>query len=195
MSFRIQDFRNQLIFQGARQNQFDISLTFPTVANPVGNANQEITFMAKAASQPPEEIGVIDVGYFGRKVKVPGDRTFPPWTITVYNDDTHNLRDSFERWSGILNQHYENIRTPAAQLERDFQTDPIVRQYAKIGGDPIKQYKLVGAWPSEVSPIELDWDTNDQIETFTVTLQYQWWESISATNGPTTDVADIPTSG
>jgi len=36
---------------------------------------------------------------------------------------------------------------------------------------------MIGCWPASVSPIELGWDQNDQIEEFDVTFAYQWWES------------------
>jgi len=33
-------------------------------------------------------------------------------------------------------------------------------------------------FPTDVSPIDVDWGSNDTIEEFTVTLSYQWWESV-----------------
>ena len=38
-------------------------------------------------------------------------------------------------------------------------------------------------WPIEVGAIELDWNTTDTIETFTVTFQYDWWEVDGGTTG------------
>jgi hypothetical protein len=32
-------------------------------------------------------------------------------------------------------------------------------------------------FPTDVSPIDVDWGSNDTIEEFTVNLSYQWWES------------------
>ena len=34
-----------------------------------------------------------------------------------------------------------------------------------------------GCWPSQVSAVELSYDTADVIEEFQVTLQVQWWEA------------------
>jgi len=33
-------------------------------------------------------------------------------------------------------------------------------------------------FPVDVSPIDVDWAANDTIEEFSVTLAYQWWESV-----------------
>jgi len=35
---------------------------------------------------------------------------------------------------------------------------------------------MLGAWPTEVAPIELSFD-NGEIEEFSVTFAYQWWEA------------------
>ena len=35
-------------------------------------------------------------------------------------------------------------------------------------------------YPYDLSPIDVDWGANDQIEEFTVTLAYQWWEAEEA---------------
>jgi hypothetical protein len=50
-------------------------------------------------------------------------------------------------------------------------------------GVPVKHYKFIDAFPTEVSAIELNFDTNNQIEEFTVTLQYNYWTSETSTQG------------
>ena len=44
----------------------------------------------------------------------------------------------------------------------------------------IARYNLVGAWPSAVSAIDLAWDSNDTLETFDITWQYQYWERVNS---------------
>ena len=65
-----------------------------------------------------------------------------------------------------------------------YQADAWVNQFAKTG-QIIKQYKMVGCFPTDVAAIDLDWGSGDQIEEFAVTFDYQWWESIAPI--PTTD--------
>jgi T4-like virus tail tube protein gp19 len=174
MPFTVNDFRSKLVFQGAKQNLFQVILPFPAVSTP--SQTEQFTFMCKAASLPPEEMGVVPVPYFGRQIKVPGDRTFPEWTVTVINDETFSLRDAFETWSNAINGHFNNLRNPAAQLTAGFKVNCTVQQFGKIG-DVIKEYDMIGCWPSAVTQIDLAWDANDQIEDFQVTLQYDWWEA------------------
>jgi hypothetical protein len=42
-------------------------------------------------------------------------------------------------------------------------------------GKPIKAYKLIGCFPTDISPIELSYEATDQIEEFTVTLAYSYF--------------------
>ncbi len=39
----------------------------------------------------------------------------------------------------------------------------------------IKKYKFVGMFPIDIAAIDLDWGSNDAIEEFSVTFQYQYW--------------------
>ena len=181
MPFTVQDFRSKLSRGGARQNLFEVILPFPAVSGGASKTEQ-FSFMCKAASLPPEEIGVIPVPYFGRQIKVPGDRTFPEWSVTVINDEAFDLRDVFEQWSNAINGHFNNLRNPAALFANvgggasGYATTATVIQYGKTG-DVLKEYDMVGMWPSAVTPQDLAWDANDQIEEFQVTWQYQWWEA------------------
>jgi hypothetical protein len=56
--------------------------------------------------------------------------------------------------------------------------DAEVYQYGK-DGSRIKAYKFIGAFPTDITPIDVDWGANDTIEEFSVTLSYQWWEAVA----------------
>jgi hypothetical protein len=75
-----------------------------------------------------------------------------------------------------VNSHSTNVRNSAAMSATGYSVDAKVDQYDKAG-NVIKSYKFVGAFPVDLSPIDLDWGSNDSIEEFTTTLAYQWWES------------------
>lgn len=198
MAFRVQDFRSQMVFDGARPNLFQCELTFPTIINVGAAAQSKFTFMARAAQMPGSTVNQISQFYFGRELKFSGNRQFPEWTVTIINDEDFIIRDAFEQWMNALNSHVGNTRNPAFQNASAYQQDAYVTQFAKTGsrtgsaeeGKGIKRYKFVGLFPIDVSPIELDWGANDAIEEYAVTFSYQWWEWAGGTNGPTTDTSD-----
>ena len=78
-----------------------------------------------------------------------------------------------------MNHPVGNIRAPAAGvIDGGYGSDARVVHFGKTG-QVIKQYKLRGIWPLDISPIELDWGQNDTVEEFTVTLAVQYWEDQS----------------
>jgi hypothetical protein len=48
-------------------------------------------------------LGVIEVPFRGRRIKVPGDRTFADWTVTVINDEDQAMRKAFSNWMNYIN--------------------------------------------------------------------------------------------
>ena len=130
------------------------------------------TFLVKAANIPASTVGVVEVPYRGRMLKIAGDRTFEPWTVSVLNDQSFKFRAFFEAWSSniqALQQNYQNSNTIA-----DYQATAKVRQMDRKG-KIIRTYKFEGIWPSNISAIDLDWGNNDTPEEYTVEFQVQYW--------------------
>lgn len=195
MPFNVSVFRSSLINDGARPSLFEVIIPFPTgifgaVGAGINTVTADLSFKCRAASLPGDSVSSISIPYFGREIKVAGTRTFPTWSITVINDETFNIRNNLEVWMSAMNQHVSNLRAPTFNPPLAYQSDATVIQYGK-SGQPIKTYKLVGCFPTDITPIDLDWASGDQIEEFGVSWEYQWWESpstlVSGSNVPTTD--------
>jgi len=190
MPFNVNDFRASLTFDGARASLFEVVMTLPPIAGIGASLDTEIRFKARATSLPGDTVSSISIPYFGREIKVAGTRSFADWSITVINDETFRIRNNLERWMSSINSHVNNRRSPLAARSFGYQCDGWVFQYAKTGGNPpatgiptgpgipIKAYKFNGLFPIDVAPIDLDWASGDQIEEFSVTFAYQWWETV-----------------
>ena len=178
----LEDFKSRLIGGGARPNLFECDIVFPTFAVPEGDSElgvNEITrFMCKAAQLPASNVAEIPVPFRGRVLKVAGDRTFDPWTITVVNDVDFRIRTAFEKWMNGINKHDDNsgLINPV-----DYQKQAKVKQLGRASGTDsipvLKEYEFYGVFPTNVSEIEVSYDSSDIIEEFTVTLQVQWWDA------------------
>lgn len=170
MAFNVNTFRSNLEFGGAKPTLFDV-----TILNPVlGLADLKSTFLIKAAALPGSTIGEIPVPYFGRTIKIAGDRTFDPWTVTVINDEDFLVRNAMESWLSYINSHEGNIQQFGTSSPAAYKTQAIINQYAKTG-DVIRTYKFHGLFPTNVDQIAMSWEAVDQIEEFNVTFQYDWW--------------------
>jgi hypothetical protein len=177
MSFNIDLFKGALPSGGARPTLFRVDLTTPFV----GGLNQITNFLVQASSLPGSSIGNIPLPYMGRKINFAGDRTFDAWDVTVINDEDFQIRTAMEEWHSKLNSLGTNISTT---FPRQYKTDATVHQYAKNNADtPIRSYKYVGLYPVEISPIELDWNSTDDIERFNVRFMYDHYEVTGPTVG------------
>lgn len=166
----VDDFKAKLVGGGARPNLFKATLNFPGYAA----GNVELTsFMCKAAQLPGSTIAPVMVPFRGRQLQIAGDRTFEPWTVTIINDTAMDVRNAMERWMNGINQHVANtgLANPV-----DYVADMSVEQLNKAG-EVTKKYDFRSVWPSQISPIELSYESNDQIEEFTVEFQVTYWES------------------
>jgi|TARA_B100001094_G_scaffold327571_1_gene386084 hypothetical protein len=170
----VDDFKSKLRGGGARANLFKATINFPTYAN----GDVEITsFLCEAAQLPGSTIGTIVVPFRGRQLKMAGDRTFDVWTPTIINDTDFRIRDSMERWMNGMNGHQQNTGLTNVT---DYEADLIVDQIDK-DGSILKTYNFRGCFPTAVSPIDLNYASENEIERFTVEFQVQYWESNTTT--------------
>jgi len=174
--FNISTFKSRgLTLGGARPALFEVFLRIPTGVAADQSSADKFRFTCSAAQLPAASVGSIDVGYFGRKIKIAGDRTFQDWSVTIMNDEDFLVRSMFEKWSNSLNRLESNVRDTAySGNENSYKTDLSVIQYGK-DGSLIRQYDIIGAFPTTVDAISLNWDSASQIETFGVTFSYDYW--------------------
>jgi hypothetical protein len=173
--FNISTFVNNMTFDGARPNLFDV--TFQAQSENVGD---NFTLRAESTSLPGSSIGTASAYFFGREAKFAGNRRFDNWTVQILVDEQDyksGPRFFLESWMNKLNGHVANVRDSAKITPNDYQKDGYVRHYSKDGKGILAEYKMVQCFPVDISPINLGWDQNDQIERFSVTFAMQWWES------------------
>lgn len=156
---------------GARPSLYRVIHPFPlAAAGP--DATLKMSYLCKGIQLPGINVAPIDVFYMGRPLKLAGDRTFDELTFTIINDNDFAIRNAYERWANLINQHQQNRGT---LLPEDYQIDITIEQLDR-NEETLKTYTLIGAFPTNISPIEMGWDQVDTIEEFTVSLAYQWWE-------------------
>ena len=166
----IDDFKAKLKGGGARPNLFKATINFPAYAQ----GDVEITsFMCKAAQLPGSIMGIVEVPFRGRILKIAGDRTFETWSPTILNDTDFVVRNAMERWMNGINAHSANTGLVAPA---DYSADLVVEQLDRDEA-VIKRYNFRGCFPTSISAIDLAYETNDVIEEFTVDFQVQYWES------------------
>jgi len=174
----ISDFKSRLSGGGARPNLFEVELAFPDAVAIDNDVLQKARFLVKAAALPASNIAPIEIPFRGRILKIAGDRTFETWTITVINDTDFSIRSAFEKWMNTINKMSDatGLVDPI-----QYQKEMMVKQLDR-DGSVLRSYKFWDTFPTNVSTIDLSYETTDTIQEFTVELQVQWWEAYKGTS-------------
>jgi hypothetical protein len=171
MAFNINDIRSQLTLGGARPSLFQVIISNPV--NPV--ADFKLPFLCKVAQIPSSTLGLIEVPYFGRKLKMAGDRRFDPWTVTIINDEDFRVRNAMEQWNNYIQLYQQNVTAVGTGAPGFYKSQAIVTQFGKAG-EILRTYQFNGIYPESIAPIDLAWAAVDEIEEFQVTFQYDTFE-------------------
>lgn len=187
MTFNIAQFKNRgLTRGGARPSLFHVELTTPPTVGTT-TALQKFAFTCRASSIPESVVEAIPVPYFGRQIKLAGDRQFADWSVTVLNDEDYLVRDMFEDWSNQMNTHAGNkLLLPNQEYKS---RDALVTHYGK-NGERLKKYKFIGIFPISIGQMGLDWEATNQIQTFDVQFAYDYWVPYTGDDQPSLDVGE-----
>ncbi len=185
----LSQFKSRLAGGGARPNLFEVSIpSFPSaISDAWGSGDQSengtFKFLCKAAALPASNTPSIPVPFRGRQLKVAGDRTFDPWTVTIINDEDFQLRTAFERWANVISKLDDatGVTNPSSYM-----TDAFVQQLGRgaerfattnSGGQSavLRTYKFFDIFPTNISEIALSFDSGDTLEEFTVTFDVQYY--------------------
>lgn len=146
----------------ARPNLFEVEI--PSIG-------RDFKVKCRGTNLPAGIIDQVEVSYQNRKIKLAGDRTYEEWTVTVYNDVEHNTRQSFIDW-----QHQAVAMGKAIYGENPdaYKKQSLVRQFNRQG-EETAVYNIYGIFPTNVGEVALDWETNNEVETFEVTFAMDFW--------------------
>ena len=187
----ISAFKSKLIGGGARPNLFEVDVTFPTAVNlgiqgdGTGQFDSEnFRFLCKTAALPGSNVTPIEVPFRGLTLKVAGDRTIEPWSVTIINDEDFSHRRAFEAWIQNMAQYgdHSGLTDP-----NDYMGNAVVYQLGRsesnqqgtnTTGDNsriLAQYRFIDIFPTSISEIGLSYDSENAIEEFTVDFQVQYY--------------------
>jgi len=172
MSHSISSFINNF-GGGLRPNRF-------RVTGSVGSNTPNLTFHIRAASMPASTLSTLLIPYRGRTFKMPGNRTYATWQISVLDDIAQggvSLWRPFHDWSEQFNDHVTNLTTAAQKDFTDKMTTWNVYQL-DINGADLRRITLYNCWPSDVGQVALSMDTNDELVTFPINLEYSHYDVI-----------------
>ena len=187
----INDFKNNLKQGGVRPNLFRVN-------GPIGpeGTDSGASFLISTASLPASNLSTILVPFRGRQLKLPGNRSFDDWTITIISDSEFNMRTKFERWMEAINSTVGNVAEQAHDLTQGnflagglfptWSVDQLDRQ-----NNAIKTYSFFHCFPTVISDMALDSDASDTLSEFTVTMSYSYFLASDAPDANLVESVDL----
>lgn len=172
----------EAVGQGARPNQFIVNIDFPGLELAEGGKTGKHSILCKGASLPASTIGIAEVPFRGRTIKLSGDRTYATWSATYIADNDMGTRSRFEQWNNMMNTHSDNtafFNEPVGPV-RGYAQDVYVMQIeknSKLEGRTNKIYLLKHAFPTNIGSIELAYDNNNTVSEYTVDFEYSYFLS------------------
>lgn len=144
----------------AKTNLFAIEMPFRGV-------DKSLSFSGKGTQLPSSELGVLEIPHRGRKLKVPGQRTFSDWTVTVMETQSMEVRIKLEEWMELLNGSYTN--------EID-SSRVVTARVALVRGDGQKSitFNLFGAFPTNIGTVDVSFDEQTAPLEYQVTFSYAY---------------------
>ena len=151
------------------------------------DAQEDLRFMAKAASLPGKSLGTIDVKRFGAIYKIANDAIVDQFSMTVMCSSDMRERRYFDAWiSGIHGQDSTMIKAAdnfRMKYYDEYTSVVVVESFARDGRT---EYMAVlnEAYPTNLGAVDLSWDTGD-VATFTVNFTFRNWFEVPADSSAT----------
>jgi len=156
---------------GVRPNLFRVSFAGGLTAS----NTSDLSFLVKAAALPGSTVGLIEVPHVaGRRLKIAGDRTFADWTTTVINDSGFVVRKQLEEYQKrFVTTDYSTTAIGDRNSAGVLATATV--EQLDGSGSVLRTYKMQNCFVTDISTIDLSYDTTDAIEEFTVTWAFDYY--------------------
>ena len=138
----IDQFKAQLLGGGPRANRFRVFLP---------RSGDKIEFLCQAAQIPAAQVGVVEQPFRGHVLKLAGDRTFDPWTVTIINDVEFSARSALEAWQTDI----QELDSGEGITSLDYLVDRAFVEQLNKDDSVLARYEFFNMFPTIISSIDL----------------------------------------
>lgn len=170
MANKIREIGNTLGASG-RANKYRVSFAFPAAVGGTTDL-QEVDVLAKSATAPQKEIGIIELWNQGRKHVTPGDTTYDnTWPLDFYLGESHAFRYDLIKWQDACDNFHKNLHSGIpSEIFADLRVEQL-----DSAGNSTAVYTLHNCWPSVIGEVTYGDDAENTVTEFNVTFTYTDW--------------------
>ena len=161
----IDQFKAQLIGGGPRANRFRVF---------VPRSGQNIELLATATSMPASTVAEITIPFRGMNLKLAGDRTFEPWSVTIINDVEFSSRTALEGWQTEI----QSLDSGEGSTTTDYLLSRAYVEQLNKDDSVLARYEFFNMFPTSIGAIDLSYENVDALEEFTVDFEFSHWERV-----------------
>jgi hypothetical protein len=181
MAINLQRFMSTMNQQPpAKTSNFDIQ-----IFSPLGSVN-DLSFRAESVALPGRSISTSDYMDVGPITKVGYSAIYLETSINFILSERYNEKEYFDQWVDAIVGPHRVQKNPGGNKFNagyyDTYAGTIVIQNYSTTGQPTYKTKLIEAFPLTISPVQLDWGTDD-ISKLNVTFTYRYYEHTNNTVG------------
>jgi len=156
----------------ARKNLFRV-ISIETGINGLSFDNTDLVYVT-STSLPQRAITNIKLPYMGMSFNLPSTASYPgsdAWKIKFRMPQDLSIRAKLEAWTRVI---FNDATTTGSYELKNLGT--VMLSLMSKGGQPIRNYKLVGAYCVSLGDYALDVADTGSVVEQEATLAYQYWE-------------------
>jgi len=125
-------------------------------------------YLVKATSLPESSIDEKTISLQGTSYKLPGNKTYGNWSVTLNVDDEGQILDKLYNWQNLIINSFDdhNFLGTKIRTQNIFLVD--------YQGNTFGKYTFYDCWPKSIGNINLDYSTN-AILTVDVTFSFHYF--------------------
>lgn len=148
---------------GQRTNKFFIR--FP---EPFNGDNGVISYLVQSANVPTKGIGTVVLPWQGINTRLPGDHEVSgTWTVTFRLDEKNEAFKGMWSWLTSTLDSLSNSRAALADVIKDIEV-----QLLGPNLEVKSTFKILDMFPTEIGEISVDYEAENAITTWSVTMAY-----------------------
>lgn len=158
----------------SRPNLYEVELSRGPDFSDTGTNLSVTQNLIVSVQNPAVNLGNITIPRMGRKIEIPGSVSFENVNMTLYDDIDGITRGFIFDWQ---KNYFKDL--PVGTLNTDMLSfiGGEVKIFQLDGNHNRKiETKLINAWPKTLGEIELNHETEDSLNTFSVTFAYDYLE-------------------
>jgi len=170
MANNLNNFISKLKSDGvARTNRFTVILNTPTSIIGTYDIQSMLMYCAQA-NLPGINMSSNPARIFGETFEFPYEKIYAPLTLTFYVDTNMEIKKFFDEWYSAIQDPY----TREFGYYKDYTTN-IQIFVQNVKNNDVYSLNLFEAYPKTVNDIQLDYSSNNQIMTMSVTFAYRYF--------------------